>query len=88
MKDWEIKARISMCKRRAEELYDPKKSFGNIKLLEVIAQSQIMEKLLEETIECPECEGEGREPHECNCDKCDFEGDDCPDCEDGRILKN
>lgn len=73
---------LSDLRRQFQQLYDPATAFGNQDLLEINAQIQDIELILETHDECRECQGWGTtECHECGHDR------DCTECEDGLVKK-
>ena len=70
------------------KIFDPKTAFGNVELIRLRKEGEALQQILDETWECGECDGEGYVEHECDCEHCDYEGDDCEaKCKDGRISK-
>jgi hypothetical protein len=39
------------------------------------------------TITCPECSGKGHKPHDCGCDLCEADEEECDTCENGKVTE-
>lgn len=80
---------IQELKKEFARIYDPKTAFGNKELIYILEKAQELQKWMDETITCTKCEGEGEVDHDCECDLCRTDTEECMDCNgEGRIYPN
>lgn len=74
--------------KEIKAIYDPKTAFGNAKLLGLLESVAARVDWYENTKECKECKGTGKADHDCSCELCTIEFEECPKCDgEGRIEK-
>ena len=76
----ELTDRLKHNRARMEKLYDPKNAFGNQELLELQQEIDEDQKVIDNSITCSKCDGEGTVWHECDCGACDLDTEGCPQC--------
>lgn len=83
--DRDLKLAEGHLRKRIAVIFDPKTAFGNLELIKLEQEGVLIQRILRETRECPVCHGKGYEKHSCDCDRCEFAGEDCWNCTSGRI---
>lgn len=81
-----IERRMGERVEELKELYNPKTSFGDVRVIKLIRAIEEDKEYLETRVKCPDCEGEGVVDHECDCLLCNVQEEDCGEC-DGEGYK-
>ena len=64
------------------------KAFGDPQIVEIVRKLNVRLLIIDSTDPCPVCEGTGGENHDCDCNFCDMEVEECEECDgSGRVDK-
>lgn len=71
-----------------QQKYNPRTAYGDKELIALVKRAEEIQEWIDNTEECPNCDGEGEVPHDCGCELCSARFEDCPKClGEGRLAK-